>query len=64
MLCVCAVVLCVCGSDVFGDAGSRLFRQHHNDVIDMLLGRGASFLSPDYAGDTPMDLLRRWAQDI
>jgi ankyrin repeat protein len=49
---------------VFGDAGSWLFRQHHNDVIDLLLGKGASFLSPDYAGETPMDLLRRWAQDI
>ncbi|ELR22710.1 ankyrin repeat-containing protein, partial [Acanthamoeba castellanii str. Neff] len=37
---------------------------HHHDVVDMLLGRGASFLSPDYAGETPMDLLRRWAQDV
>jgi hypothetical protein len=39
-------------------------RQHHLDVIDALLGGGASFLSPDYAGDTPMELLHRWMQEM
>jgi hypothetical protein len=39
-------------------------RQHHSDVISALLGRGASILSPDYAGETPMSLLHRWAGEL
>lgn len=51
------------GGSLFRDTPLHAaIRQHHHDVVTALLGSGASFLSPDYAGDTARDLLRRWAQ--